>query len=43
VLKNVRKLAGSKVRVEQNYSREVKEIWGDLIPYLKEVGVIRHL
>jgi hypothetical protein len=35
VLKNKSKLAGSRIRVEQDYSREVREIRRELIPYLK--------
>jgi hypothetical protein len=36
VLKNTRKLTGSKIRVEQDYSREVREIRRELRPYLKD-------
>jgi hypothetical protein len=36
VLKNTNKLAGSRIRVEQNYAREVREIRRELIPYLKD-------
>jgi hypothetical protein len=36
VLKNMSKLARSKIRVEQDYSTEVTEIRRELIPYLKD-------
>jgi hypothetical protein len=36
VLKNTNKLAGSKIIVEQDYAREVREIRRELIPYLKD-------
>jgi hypothetical protein len=36
VLKNTNKLAGSRIRVEQDYAKEVREIRRELIPYLKD-------
>jgi hypothetical protein len=36
VLKNTSKLVGSKITVEQDYSRQVREIRRELIPYLKD-------
>jgi hypothetical protein len=36
VLKNINKLVGSKIRVEHDYSREVRERRRELIPYLKD-------
>jgi hypothetical protein len=36
VLKNTNKLAGSRIRVKQDYAKEVREISRELIPYLKD-------
>jgi hypothetical protein len=35
-LENTKKLAGSKIRIEQDYTWETRQIRRDLIPYLKE-------
>jgi hypothetical protein len=36
VLRNTRKFAGTEIRVEQDYSREVRETRRKLVPYLKD-------
>jgi hypothetical protein len=36
ILENMKKLAGSKIRIEQDYTWETRQIRRDLIPYLKE-------
>jgi hypothetical protein len=36
ILENMKKLAASKIRIEQDYTWETRQIRRDLIPYLKE-------
>jgi hypothetical protein len=36
ILENTKKLVGSKIGIEQNYTWETRQIRRDLIPYLKE-------
>jgi hypothetical protein len=36
ILENTKKLAGSKIRIKQDYTWETRQIRKDLLPYLKE-------
>jgi hypothetical protein len=36
ILENTKKLVGSKIRIEQDYTSETRQVRRDLIPYLKE-------